>query len=546
MAEKANLMLEAAKKNEEIERLTAAVDKATEEINALPDRLSRAKQEARGTAQASFLRRQAELRSRIEAIITNKRKQAEDLIDSFPDKDVKDFAGRFEIEDLEEHLKGVYPVEMITDYVCIDPIDIADDEEAFRMYSSVENMVMSLTQGGGLSASIFNGINQVLDTVTDDPRVGMKIIPAIMMFYAVGVLFMPFLFLTVFSVVGFASAGQGFFVKGLLRKLFSVKAYLNTSYNEDIFQTDRLKLLRNVDNALEPIRKEWLAYIDSQEFKYDPKEEVNLDKKFQVEKKRLEQSRDLNNTSLQRLKDELAEILAKIDELEDEEKKRAETARKKYLETVAWEHAWMEHAFIDVSAENKLIMMPFIKGNSCYYSKDEEELKRFSRLIAYQCMLRMHPEFATQVVLDYKYMGGELTQFLTLGGKCINIRYSEEDVRKQTEIITNEIKARTKSILSSSANLDEFNALMATYGATGEYYAIVHIFGLEALSSAMKNWFHNGPRVGYIFKFYWTVDEMQSLKDDLPLADIKDFYEISGNPIPRTAAAVKRIIGLDS
>ena len=161
-------------------------------------------------------------------------------------------------------------------------------------------------------------------------------------------------------------------------------------------------------------------------------------------------------------------------------------------------------------------------------------------------MLRMHPEYATQVVLDYKYMGGELTQFLTLEGKCIKLCYSEEDLRKQQDIITNEIKARTKSILSSSANLDEFNALMATYDATGEYYAIIHVFGLEAVNSAMKNWFRNGPRVGYIFKFYWTYDEMQQLKDDLPLSDIKDFYEIKENPIPRTATAVKRIVGLDS
>lgn len=546
MAEKASLMLEAAKKNEEIERLSAAIEKATADISALPSNLAKAKQEARGKAQASFMRRQAELRSRIEAAIEKKRSEIESLVDSFPDKDTKEFAGKFEIQELEAHLMEVYPPAMIEGYVCLNPIPLEDDEEAFRMYASVENAVMSLSQGGGFSASIFNGVNSVLDTVTDDPRVGMKIIPAILMFYIVSVFFFPFLFLTTFSIVGFASALQGVFVQRVLRRMYSVKQYLNTSYDEDIFQRDKSRIMTNANKALASIHDEYIDWINTREYEHDPSMDSKLDKQFDVERRRLEQTRDLNNTTLQRLKDELADILAQIDALEEEERKRAETARKKYLETVDWKHEWMEHLFIDVSPENKTIMMPFMKGNSCYYSKDEEQLKQFSRLVSYQCMLRMHPEYATQVVLDYKYMGGDLTQFIMLEGKCVKLCFSEEDIRKQQEIITNEIKARTKSILSSSANLDEFNALMKTYGSTGEYYAIIHIFGLEALSSAMKNWFHNGPRVGYLFKFYWTVEEMQSLKDDLPLADIKDFYEISSNPIPRTAAAVKRIIGLDS
>lgn len=546
MAEKADLMVKAAKLGEEVERLTAAVEKATTDLTNLPSMLAQAKQEARAQAQASFSRRQEEIRTRMEAALAQKKTAASDLLDTFPDKDTKEFAGKFEIQELEDHLMEVYPPGMIEDYMCLDPIPLEDDETAFKLYFSVENMVMSLTKGGSFSASIFNGINTVLNTITDDPRVGLKVVPAIVMFYIVGVIFLPFLFLTGFSVVGFASAIQGLFVKRLLRRLYSVKLYLNTAYDEDIFQQNKTDIMRDVDDYIDYVRSQYTEVLDSRKFEHDPAVDKKIDKDFDLQEKKIRQTRDLNNTELQRLKQELASTLERIDHLEDEERRKAEGARKQFLETISWEHAWMEHIFIDVTPENKLLMMPFAKANSCYYSQDEEVLKQFSRLVTFQATIRMHPEFATQVVLDYKYMGGDLTQFLTLKGKCIKLCFSEEDIRKQTEIITNEIKARTKSILASSANLDEFNALMASYDSAGEYYAIIHIFGLDSISTAMKNWFHNGPRVGYIFKFYWTYDEMKALKDDLPLVDIKDFYEILGNPMPRTAAAVRRVVGLDS
>lgn len=546
MAEKATLMLEAAKKNEEIEKLTAAVEKATQDLRAIPVRLTTAKQEARANAQASFNRRQEELRSRVEGVISKRRSDLIALVDTFPELDTKEFAGRFEIKELESHLMEVYPAEMIEDYVCMNPIQIEDDEEAFRIHSSVENAVMSLNRGGGLSASIFTSINDTLDKLTEDPRVGLKIIPVILIFYAVGVMFVPFIFLTTFSLIGLASAVQGAFVKSLLRKLYSVKLYLNTSYDEDVFQKDKTDIIGQSDDYFDYARNHFMEVIAERKFHYDLKEDERLDKQFDLEKKKIEQTRDLNNTALQKLKEEQQAILKRLDEIEEEERQRAVTARQTYLSTITWKHEWMEQVFIDITPENKRIMMPFLKGNSCYYSQDEDQLKKFSRLAAYQALIHMHPEYATQVVLDYKYMGGELIQFISLEGKAIKLCYSEDDIRKQVDIINNEIKARTKSILSSSANLDEFNALMASYNAAGEYYAVIHIFGLESITTAMKSWFRNGPRVGYLFKFYWTHDEMKALKDDLPFADIKDYYEIGDTPIPRTAATVKRIIGLDS
>lgn len=546
MAEKATLMLEAAKKNEEIERLEASIAQYTSALDELPVTLENLKQEVRRADKVAHDKRKDELRARIVAIISKKRNEVEALVDTFPNAEAAEYAGRFEIKDLEAHLLEVYPAEMVEDYVCMNPIPIDDDEEAFRLYSSVEKSVMSLSRGGGFISQIFNTITDSLMRATDDPRVGLKAAGGAILFYIASIWFLPFFFLTAFAGLGIVSAVQGARVKGLLRKLYSVKLFLNTSYDEDIFAKNKGDIMREVDDFLEDAKYDYFHAIDELQYVYDESKDAALDKQALIERKQLEQSRDLANTNLQTLKSELATILEQIEELEEAEKKKAEMARHEYLETIKWDRTWMEHVFIDVSPENRLVMMPFAKGNSCYYSKDLEGLKAFSRIVVFQAMLRMHPEYASQVILDFKYMGGELTQFITLNGKDVKLCMSEDDLRTQQELITQEIRSRTKNILSSSATLDEFNALMASYNSTGEYYAIVHIFGLDQISSTMLNWFRNGPRVGYLFKFYWTVEEMQRIKDDLPISDIQDFYEIANNPIPRTAASVKRLVGMDS
>lgn len=542
MAQKADLMLEAAKKNEEIERLEERISQYDRQLKDLPMLFDKQRREAVVSAQRAFDRRQEELRARVDAIITKKRAEVAALVDSFPGMETKEFAGKVELEELEEHLKKVYPADMIEGYVCMNPIELQDDEEAFRLYSKIESMVMSLTRGGKLSSMVFNGITDALTNVSDDPKVGMKVVPAILLLYLGGIFIIPFVFLGVLTTLGVASAVHGMYVRNLLRKMYSVKMYLNATYDEDIFQEDRRKLLRKTDDFLEDARLQGYSALDQNKFEHDPEVDRKLEQKFEIERKKMEQARDLDGVTLKRVKEDLSRLLIQIEELEDQEKKRAESARKEHLETVKWEMKWMEYLFIDVTPENRLLMMPFSKANSLYYANDIDELQNFSKLTVFQCMLHMHPSFATQIVLDYKYMGGDLNKFLVLEGKSVQLGITPEEHTVQHDLIDNDVKARTKSILASSDNLDQFNELMASYDATGEYYAIVHVFGLKNVTPNMLNWFKNGPRVGYIFKLYLTTAELKQLKDEIPLDDLKDFFEIKGNPIPRTGAAVRRLL----
>lgn len=546
MENKADIKLKMSKKDIEIKKYEQAVKSVDAQLSEIPRKIQEEVYNARRKAEQTFKQKQQRDRDLIAKAIADKRQAAEDLVDTFPDLDTKEFAGRFEIKALEEHLAEVYPKEMIEDYICMDPIPIEEDEDAFKIYNGIENGVMSLTRGGKFSSSLFNRLTTSLTAITESSSVGLKAIPILIFIYFIGIYLSPFLFFTAFSVIGLVSAVQGATVKRLLRRMYSVKLFLNTSYDEDIFRKDKADIMQSIDSYLSDAQEQYMDFVNARMFQFDTETENQIKKTYDSQKVKLEQTRDLNNSALQKAKGELEMLLKQYDEMEEAEKKRADVAKKKYLGTLDWQRTWLDRIFVDVSKENRIIMLPFSKGNTLYYSVDPEPIKQLLRLIVFQIMLRMHPNFACQVVLDFKYMGGDLTQFLNIPNNCLKICFSDDDLKKEQDLITNEIKARTSNILSGCEDLDEFNEKMSEYGSPGECYYIVHIVGLDSIPAPMLQWFRNGPRVGYLFKFYWTVEEIQKLSENLPLSYITEFFEVKDNPVGRTASAVKRLVNPDS
>lgn len=546
MAEKASLMLEAAKKSEEIDKLEKSIAECNERIDSLPQTLEQSKRAAREKSLAAFNSRQDELRKRVKGVISKKLEEVTEYIDSLPGMEAKEFAGKLEVTSVEEQLKLIYPDDMITDYLCTGVAPLEDAEEAFAVYAEVEREATNLSNGSDLTSSMFTGLTEGLVKLIEDPRMGAKMIPIVLIFYVAGIILFPFIFLTAFSVIGILSGLQGHHVKGIINKLYSIKMFLNESYNEDLFARDREKILSKVSEFLHDVEVDYIGEISKETFEYDDSNDAALEKQMTNDIKRAQQDRDLYNGQLQKAQEELQAMLAQIDKLEEEERQRAANARKELLETITWKHEWLEHIFIDITKENKKVLLPFSKANSCYFGKEATEVQAFARITVLQCILHMHPEYASHVVLDFKYMAGTLAQFIGLKNKCISLFYTEEETKKKMTNMDNEIKARTKNILASSEDLDSFNKLMSEYGSTGEFYVVVHVFGLESISNTWKNWVRNGPRVGYIFKFYWTIEELEKIKEDLPFADLKDYFEISNTAMPRSPSAVKRILGIDS
>lgn len=534
-------MVESQKLGEAIGKIQEKIDRIDTELSQIPIKLQKDKAELRSKALESFNSKKGARLTAIKDAVTKKRAEVDALLDTFPDLDSKEFAGRYEIKDLEEHLMEVYPPGLIQDYMCMNPITFEEDKEAYRVYASVEESIIGMQQGN-LSGSVFTTLSDILNQAADQPQVGMKVALFVVIGFVGLLLLSPFLFLTLFAFLGIGSAIQGVAVQRALRKLYSVKLYLNNSYDEDIFRRDKADIMESVDEYMEEAQQSYTDIVSAMQFKFDESELLALEKAAALEERRLNSAKDLANQELASAQQKLEVLIKKLEDIAEQEKKRAEIARKTFMGEVAWKNEWLENIFLEVTPENKVRVMPFSKGNSLYYSKDADFLQTLSRLTLFQCMIQMHPNLVSNYVLDYKYNGGELIQFVSVPQRIVKIAYTEDDIGKNSESISNDIRSRTNNILGTCQTIEEYNALMAEYGSTGEYYVLVHIFGLDSLSSQLLSNIRNGPRVGYFYKFYLTLDELAELKEDFPFNAMTDIYEVRDNPTPRSLGAVQRVL----
>lgn len=478
----------------------------------------------------------------INTLVTRKLQQVQELLNTFPDLDTKDFAGRVEVKSLENSLKALYPDKLIDDYVCLSPIEFEDDSDVFQVYNLLETKVANLKEGS-FSALVFNGLTAVLDKGADIPKLGLKVVFIVSGVFAGTLILSPFLFLTIFSVVGIASSIQGWRMQRILRYLYSIKRYLNTAYDEDVFRRNSQDIMDSAKEFLDDVKSSAIAQIEGVEFKLDTPKLNAISEQYTVSEMRAKQTIAELSAKITSLKERLQELIKQYDELEEEEKRLAAVAREKYIGTITWERKWLDKLLVDVVGGTKVRMISESQGNTIYYGESISDLQEFSRLAVLQPLLHMHPEYCSSIILDYRYNGGKLVQFSKFPARCCKLCYTDDEIRMQIENITNDISARNNKILSTCDSLESFNALMAEYGSTGEYYVLLHIFGLDSITENIKNMIRNGPRVGYFIKLYLTCAELQEL-EELPIADFTDFYEVGKGISQRTEAHFRRSLGL--
>lgn len=544
MEAKAKLRIDLAKASEEITSLTQRKAQLEKSLKELPTQTIQRRNEYTANAEAVFKQTLDRKREIIDEVIEKKRREASDLLDTFPGEETKEIAGKLEIQTLEDHLMSVYPAEMIVDYICLNPIPISSDADAFRIYSRVEKRVAGL-KNSSLSAFIFNSLMSLLDKAADIPAVGAKAGAGFFLLVVALLVFSPFLLLTLLSLLGFVGMAQGMFVGKLLRDLFSVKQYLNDSYDEDIFAKDKGDLMESVDSYMDDVRKDYNNVLDSQVFQPDKEALARIDREGEALLKKCQSEIDLTNQNISLKEDEMSALLAQLDKLEAEAKLQAEKAREVFLGTISWEKKWVDNIFLETASDNRIKTLPFSRANTVFYSKDIEPLHQLARLVIFQSMLKMHPDFACTSVLDYKYNGGELVQFSTLPARMLKLKYTEDELSKEEEYISNTIKARNSNILGTCPSIEEYNQLLAKYDAPGEYYIIVHVFGKTNFTQTFVNNVRNGNRVGFFFKFYCTLPELAEMKEDFPIKEISDYYEVGDLPLPRSLRIFKQAIGLE-
>ena len=114
--------------------LTERIDKIKIDLSTLPRRQDKEKSELRHKCEEDFKTKKLNYLKAIEEAVSKKEQQVSDLIDTLPDIDKQEYAGKYEMQTLEQHLTEIYPDTLIADYVCLQPIDFESETEGMNIF----------------------------------------------------------------------------------------------------------------------------------------------------------------------------------------------------------------------------------------------------------------------------------------------------------------------------------------------------------------------------------------------------------------------------
>lgn len=261
--------------------------------------------------------------------------------------------------------------------------------------------------------------------------------------------------------------------------------------------------------------------------------------KIEYLKTKLEEEIKNSNVNILRLKQdvdnakkEVERIKAELERMEMDKLTRAKTIEEEYL--TYSELNWQEHLPKDIYlGKNKKgdpVLFPVEHNNILFISNEIHELFDFTKLFIMQLLMKVHPDYVSQVVLDYKYMSGNLQQFLNIPPRSLTILMEKQKIEDKLQDINIDVLARNRNILKSVNSLEEFNTLMKSYNSVGECYVFIHIFGLQQLHDTYTYLLRNGSKVGYYFYIYLTLEEFKSLKSEEILDLVSLYYFIGDLP----------------
>lgn len=539
------ITVQLAKLQSDIEKTEREIAKSDAQIRSLESSVGVKEREIIAAQQREFDKARERDMSAVSTICNTMYSEIEEFLQSLPGEKAKEFAGKMEVESLERTLQSFYPADLVHSYIPLYQVEPCDDGEAYKLYTSAERGAARL-RSATLSTKIYSAVRFILLKTSKEGTSGT--IPTLVFSGVIllCLLFFPFLFLSCFTVLGTVSIIHGMLSRKILDNIYSVKKFLNATYDEDIFQEDTRVVMADVRSILDRVKQEYQTNISGRVFTHDERkiEEIRQSIKRQIEV--LSQKVSNLQVELDSKKSEAADLIGKLEEYNKAQEERAKTAQKEFLETVDWKYEWLQNIFLDITKDNRIIGCKWSPCNSIFYSNSFSTLQTFWQLAIYQGMLHMHPDFAGQVVLDYKYMGSNLMQFSAVKSSLFSLLFEKEDINAEIERIKSDIRARCANILKSCENLEAFNKLMATYDSTGEAYVIVHICGLQSVTENLLNFLRNGPKVGYLFKIYLTLEELVSIGGDFPLSDFQEIYEIQDTALPRSATAVQRLLNEDA
>lgn len=476
----------------------------------------------------------------VDDLIAAKRTGAEQIVDAAISSGHAEFVGKEQMVAVVEKMQEVLPENLVQGFCCADPIVFDDDRQAYKAYAFLDSFA-STNGGGTLPTRIFSAITDLLGDITEQQGHAGKVALFIGVLPVVCLKVAPFLFPAVFLCIGCFGVLNGILSRMALRRLYSVREYMSETYDEDLFSKDKTNLMAQVDSFLTSVQQQEHSKIDDTPFVEDNSVLETCEARYAEEKAKLLAQRENLNHLLSVIQADLKDIEKEQEAEREKNKAFAAKVKTQYFTERSWKPQWLDNLVFDIAANDVVESIPWKKCNTLYTFTDSEPLLDFMQLVSFQLMLLEHPNFCRQVILDFKYLGGKVISMAGVSPAVISVNYGEQ-VESKLQSVHDDIKRRVPTVLQSSPGLEEFNALMQTYGVPGEAYVVVHVCGLSTITPQWLDMLRNGSKVGYFFKFYLTRQELLTLGKQLSLEDFKEFWEVGEHLLPRTENSVKLLI----
>lgn len=483
--------------------------------------------------QNAFSKKQNYVLSRIQDAIQQQKQEVTKIVERNLEEDIAAVDSMIEESGAINSIYTVLTEQQIQAYEPFNRTPISDEEDLERAVRKLTRMSSKLTKQINY-VSLFSLIRKIKAPIEEEGNEGKKYLTYLLIL-AITVAMMIFassILLSVYTFLGIYSFVQSRKIANVLNLYDSIMQYCESDSLREKKDSINDYITESTDSFFSEVEKEYTDMVTSKKFKANEKE-VNSIKnalKTEIENAKANLLKLREEQSI--CKKEVARIEAELEKQEQDKIKELEELERFYLDysKVNWEKKLLESIYLGRGKKNEPVLLPIEKGNALYLSNESTDLFELARLFILQMLMHVNPDYLIQIVLDYKYMGGNLQPFLSLPNRCLSLFMEQDKIAEKITSMQEEIFARNSNILKSVNSIEDFNNLMATYNATGESYVFVHLFGLQSINDTLKHFLRNGPKVGYFFHLYLTMDEFKVLNSEEILENIENYYLLHSIP----------------
>ena len=533
--------VELANINAELETLEPKINQLSAKLRNVPIMCEKEIRQAEQNARNKFEENRSRVLSEIAQECANRKTRVQELLSAMPGSG-REFAGKYEVNELEDALAEKYPRALVEGFVPVS-LDVMEDEgQAYAQYSDIQRRILTL-RSASLVGVVFDSLTSLLEATTDKSSVvKQRLSIGVIAIAVIALAMMPHIFMISAVLVGLTSLAYGVYVRRILADLCEVKNFLNESYNEDIFNQGCRAVTRNIENFIDTAQEEYSAEVSKWQFKMDETVFDEIRARHKADESRIDSMLNKYRTDSESMSKRSDSLMDEIEELEQKAKNWASTAVELAFDKVNWKREWLSSFIVDVTQTGTIKQSPLSAGNTLYVSKESSHLQQLSQLLVHQVSMQMHPMFARQVAIDYKDLGGKLVMYRKLPTMGFTLDTETDGINAMLERCTTEVQQRVNKIYSTCDSLDAFNAIISKYGGEGDPYVIVHVLGLKNFNDMYTSLLTNGPKAGYFFKLYMTVEELNEVAKSMSFNLFADSYLVSDNIQQITSAQLQRIL----